>query len=219
MGRILTLLGVVMLLAGLGGILYSSFSSFGAFGSASGIDQLIATPSADTLCKPGETLDVVQGASSYTPGSGSGRPTSYFCVDADGNRRDVTGDFVDDLFGSAGGFVGGLFNGILGTFLWGGLMTLGIIFMVFGMISRRMSGKMPTIGGGVVLPTGTYTSGTVLGSSSAPYTPPPSPSFGTPAAGKTPPLAERLKQLEDARAAGLISQEEYERLRQQALNG
>lgn len=195
MGRIMAVLGVVLLIVGIGGMLTNGFSP---------TNSLTDAPTAEQLCEEGETLVDETGASVYTPGQGYGRSVQYYCEDEDGNRRNVTGEFVEDLFGSAGGFIGDM----MGSFLWGGLaslggtlLTLGLIFTFVGRMNRQTQQMV-----------GQYTSTFTPTTYVSPSTPtsPPAPSGGT--------LADRLRQLDDARAQGLLKPEEYERLRKQALD-
>jgi high-affinity Fe2+/Pb2+ permease len=57
---------------------------------------VIAAPEA--FCSPGETLETITGQSVYTPGQGYAASVRYFCVTANGARREVTGAFAQTMF-------------------------------------------------------------------------------------------------------------------------
>lgn len=94
-GSPLIIIGAVLSSIGVAGIL-CGFLGIGWF-----VAQ-VSTLSADqtTLCDAGERLVEEQGPSEYTPGQGYGRSTQYYCEDEQGNRRDVTGAFVEGLLGT-----------------------------------------------------------------------------------------------------------------------
>lgn len=95
MGRLLIVFGLVLTIAG---VIGGGTMMFNAI--QNGTAAAISGPVESEVCQTGETLVEELGASEYTPGQGSSRPIQYFCVDADGTRRNVTGEFVEDLFGS-----------------------------------------------------------------------------------------------------------------------
>lgn len=217
MGKWLVILGIVLTIVGFGGMMVSIIKTV----------QNVADPSQfekieQQLCQPGEKLEQEMGAYEYQPGGMSGRPVRYFCIDNEGQQREVTGTFVQGLFGQV---TGGLIPGLSATFLYTGLMTLGIPLVVVGIIlmvmkrSRTAASNM-----GQVYTTMSQGQGSIpvqLRGQSVNLSPEMQQFFQQIAASPNPraDLKTRLQQLEQARQSGLISQEEYERLRKQILDG
>jgi hypothetical protein len=201
LGKLLTVLGLALLI---GGIVGSRL----AF-TVPDVNLDVEATAAE-LCQPGETLVAEQGASSYTPGQGSGRPTVYYCVDDAGNRRDVTGEFVEGLFGQVTGLIPGFMSGIGVTLITSALTTVGAVLLVIGLIltfTRRTRSNV-LLGAQVVgitpqtldsLRHNQHVTTVIPGVSGSD-------------------LSARLRQLDEARKAGLITQDEYDRLRQQLLD-
>jgi hypothetical protein len=218
-GRLFTTLGILMILGGVAGMVFGAVNPSG-FNIEAMAENLGRSPTAAELCKPGETLEEAKGASTYTQGQGYGRSVQYTCIDADGNRRDVTGQFVTDLFGRIPDFMMGI--GV--QVLWTCLIGAGVFFAIIGaLVSRGRGGRrVYSLDGGSGAQI--YINGQPINAgqvqtwrsnddgTAAPV------SFGgsTPSAKGT--LAERLQQLENARNAGLISSSEYDRLRQKMLD-
>lgn len=183
------------------------------------------------VCQPGETLEEVLGA--YQRGTGTssgGRSVTYYC-NADGKQRDVTLAMVGILAGS-----------FVIPFL------LGMIMMIAGFIggTRKMTQQMfsSAAGPGVVVRTGLMgstpqiTTTTWSGTATDLDNLPPEQAesvrqalntvdslFGSMGMGQfaTTPfsdadLAGRLEQLKEALDKGLITQSEYDRVRQQILD-
>ena len=94
MGRWLLVIGVVLIFGGMIGFAATIALSMGGV-----VENVLQEPEAADLCEPGETLEIVEGASEYTPGTGYARPVNYFCINSEGQRRNVTVDFVYNLFG------------------------------------------------------------------------------------------------------------------------
>ncbi len=105
-------------------------------------------------------------------------------------RRDVTGQFVQGFLGQTFQSLGGLLIPILAS----GLCIVGIVLVIVGAVfSRRRALRTA---GDFVFPTHP-----VITSAAPPAD-----------------LAAKLRQLDDARASGLISEEEYQRSRQNLLD-
>ncbi len=124
MGRILVVVGVVLVIVG---VIVPFANSFGFMRDIGSFTQNVATePTADELCEPGETLEVVQGPSTRTgtsSTSGTGRTTLYYCVTSAGEQRDVTATVVGNLIGEAatlGGPIGSILAGSLGSMVLAG---------------------------------------------------------------------------------------------------
>lgn len=143
MGRILIFVGVLMLIAAFGLPFVSSLGFLDSIGSIT--QEAMREPTAAELCNAGETLDIVQGASTRTTGSqgSSGRPTSYFCVDAAGERRDVTGSFVGELLTNVTGSTGGIAQFITGSLASVGLTFGGIALIVVGALMASRNSRRP----------------------------------------------------------------------------
>ena len=116
MGRILILLGVLALCAGIVVPIASSLNMIGSFGVQ--IEDAI-TPTAAEYCNSGETLETTSGPSTRA-NSGSfqtARVTFYFCQNSTGERREVTDAVNRDLIGGPSGFLGNI-----GSIFTGGRM-------------------------------------------------------------------------------------------------
>ena len=92
---------------------------------------LVQPPTSDQYCRTGERLVEESGASTYAPGRGYGSSVAYYCQDASGARREVTGAFANSLLAGAGGMVGSLVTGML---LGAGLGLLGTVFLLLGIV-------------------------------------------------------------------------------------
>jgi hypothetical protein len=203
MSRLVMFLGIILIVLGGAGVIFGFIGVPTQF--ASMIDQA-TTPTAAELCNPGETLDEVTGQEEYTALEGWRHSVQYYCVNDAGVRRDVTGQFVGGMIGQVFGGIGSIAIPIVSSML----LVPGIILLVLGAIfSRRRAG-----GGNVVVRTYTYGGGT------------PSrfafPDDPTVIAQQNPAenddLSKRLIQLDAARKAGLISEDEYARKRQEILD-
>lgn len=238
MGRILILLGVAMIIFSI--VAFSS-SIMGTIGGAvnSAVNTAISTPNADEYCNPDETLEESQGSSQYTPGQGYASSVQYYCVDDAGNRRDVTGQFAENLLGG----MSGIFSSFSSPFrmeyvalFGGGVLALFIGIFVSVSRGRRRFAAAQTMNfdfsSGTPVPGSP--SGTRVQMNGQEYVTTPEMAnqirrmqnavhftnvvAGTPAAQTTGDLKSRLSQLDEALKANLISQEEYDRLRQQLLD-
>ncbi len=200
MGRLLLVLGIIFVIVGLGGMVV------GVTGIGSNFLTTITdavTPTAEELCKPGERLEQEEGASEYTALEGYRHTVRYFCVNAADERREVTGDFVQGMLGQALGSIPTMFVPAIG----GCILTVGIFLAVIGLlISGRRRGGSPRV---------------VMQSYA----------FDFPQQGSTPPVARptprspqsgdlsaKLRQLDEARQSGLLTEDEYQRMRQEILD-
>lgn len=135
MGRLLLIVGILMTIAGtIGSTIGFLLPMRDVIGAATQTSQ-----SAAAMCGNGERLEETQGASSYTPGHGTGRPVNYYCVDKNGVRREVTSEVVTSLLGST---ASGVLSGVMVSGAFCGLSVLGTVFIVLGvvvMVLRRRS--------------------------------------------------------------------------------
>lgn len=246
MGRIILVLGILLLV---GGIVGTAVSAFGIIGSATsslmGSDfssafELATDPKVREakLCEPGETLIEENSAQSYTPGSGYASTAMLYCENSEGQRREVTGEFANQLLGQVDDIVSGIvpnvFSGIGRSFAFTGLILLGVLFIVIGAVtnSRRRRVVMDAFGNPVVVQPFGSTTTLNVGGRDVTTTPEVARYLQQAQAMKSTPvinvssmgaaggsdLKARLSQLEEARKAGLLSQEEFDRLRQQILD-
>jgi hypothetical protein len=168
------------------------------------------------LCKAGEKLEENKGASQYTPGQGYGSPVTMYCVNSEGQKRDVTEEFGNSMVGQVGGIFGNVFSGLLGSAIYFVLIPFGVVLTIVGLLIGRRRTPAVAFGvpgsGGVVYTSSQGSGGTIdLNQVIQQARDMKAASGGTD-------LSTRLKQLEDARNAGLISQTEYDRTRQQILD-
>jgi hypothetical protein len=226
MGRILVFIGIIMMIAGFVAPMLSMGSLFDSFAPI--LDMATNSDArAAELCKGGESLEQEEGASTYTQGTGYGHTVLYYCVDDEGNRREVTGEFIGEMLGielDENGemptdpdkimetFMGGdLMSGVSGmigqSFLFAGLNIVGIILVIIG--SFMMRGKRSQM--------------MVMNPYNASFTPmqPVAPSnIGNPVQPNMPNnLTVQLQQLEQAYNQSLITREEYDKARQKLLGG
>ncbi len=214
MGRGLVALGVLVMLVGIAGSIFSFVTPFldpsnTMFNPAApAIESALEGPQAADLCEAGETIVTEEGESERGVDGSWGRPVRIFCVDDEGNRREVTANFAQDLIGQAfqgiPAFIGGLGLSVCFTSLIG----VGVVFIIIGaVIGRRRAGaSVVTVGG--VPGAQVYT----MQSGSSQFTRVPHSSMSASD------LTAKLRELESAKAQGLISDEEYERLRKQILD-
>jgi hypothetical protein len=216
MGRILTFLGVIVLLVGIAGSVWSFLGPFlnptnTMFNpAADAVQAALDGPKAEDLCEPGETIETEEGSSSRTVGGTWGRPITVYCVDDEGNRREVTGDFANDLLGGALAGIPSFMGGIGLSMCFSTLIAVGVVLLVIGSLITRRSRQqnMVTLGGipGVQMYTSTERP---IANVTTRYV------QANPSGGD---LTAKLRQLEEAHNKGLISAEEYDRLRQQILD-
>lgn len=203
MGRLLILIGIIAMIGGGFGLSGSFLQPIGDIVSSVNPEAIEAQAAA--LCNDGETLKIEQGAETYSPSSGWGRPTYFYCVDNQNNRREVTEEFGSDLISNT---TSSALSIISGTFTWMCLSSLGFVVLLIGIIMSVRKRAQP-------LETSPY-------ASLSPVSGDPEMQWHVPSSKKARPdssdLTDRLQKLEEARSANLISQEEYDRLRQNILN-
>lgn len=218
-GKLLVLIGVIMIAIG-GFRLFQTTQALSSLGLGNAMQLATDAKARESqLCKPGETLQEEQGASVYTPGSGYGRPTQSYCVDSAGNQRDVTGELVQGMIGNTDNVFSGIMGSITGSVINFGLIGFGLVLAIIGLIvGRRRSQWVPALS--PISNTAVYTT-TVLPKGvngaidlNALIQQARQVKTSTSSAD----LMTRLKQLDDARNAGLITQTEYERARAQILD-
>lgn len=213
MGRLLIFLGILGIIGGvLVGVLGAFGSGFGFSGFQDAINAAVnGEETAAALCREGETLETSRGASTYTQGTGWAASVSYYCVDGDGERREVTGEFAQTLFGSVTSAMPGLLGGIGLSAL---LSTCGTGLLVLGIIVAVMRGRR----GMQVVTTQSYVAGADLNSILAARARqmPSATVVSSSASGGD--LTARLEQLKTAFDKKLISQEEYDRARKAILD-
>ena len=217
-GKLLTLVGVILLVAGIFGITRANLSipNLG-LGNAMSLATDAKAREAE-LCETGETLEEETGTSSYTPGQGYGSPVQVYCVNGEGNRRDVTGEFAESMMGGVEGIFSGVLSSMASSVIYFVIMGVGLVLTIIGMIiSRRRRPFAPVSfggAGGTVYTTsfGSQNAGTAVDLNQLIQQ---ARQMKTATSGD---LTARLKQLEDALKAGLISQVEYERARQNILD-
>lgn len=233
MYRLLNIFGILLLLVGIiGGIAGAALPFINP-------PALNVDPQAmQDLCGPGERVVEETGSSSYTPGMGYGSTAMIYCVNDAGDRRLVTGDFVQRLFGNIPGFAGGLFASIGLTTICFSLVPIGVIMIVFGLLlnpnRRRVMAlkQYYTVGGTPI--GGAPVGGTSIGGMPVGfgYGAAPSDAFpiaasaGGDASGdpfyaaatqtlydKAAPVANRLQALETAYQGRLVTPDQYERMK------
>ncbi len=203
MSRLVIFLGILLMLVGAAGTIFGFIGVPAQFGNM--ISQAI-TPKAEDLCQPGEKLDEVTGQSEYTPLEGYRHSVQYFCVNSAGVRREVTGDFVQGMVGQVFGGLGSLAIPIIS----GLLFVPGIILVILGVIFSRRR----TLPGNITVRSNTYG-----GSTPNRFAFPDDPTVIVQEDPRTRgDLSARLSQLDAARKAGLINDDEYARLRQAILD-
>ncbi len=198
MSRLLLFFGIALVILGVVGLGLGLTSVGGNFFNT--ISDAI-NPTAAELCKAGETLAEEDGPDEYTVGEGYRHNVRYFCVSPAGERREVTGDFVQGMLGQAFGSMSTLFVPMIG----GCVLTVGIFFTIIGAV---LSARRRVL-----------TSPAVVTQRYAFDFPPDQTGSPTPRASGANDLAAKLRQLEAAHDSGLITDEEYQQKRQQIIDG
>lgn len=215
-GKLFTLIGLVMIGAGIFGIVRSSQSLMGL--NLGNTMQLATDTKAREaqLCKPGEKLVEEKGPSTYTAGRGYSSSVTMYCVNNENQKRDVTGDFANGLVGQVGGIFDNVFTGLFGSVIYVGLVGIGLVLAIIGLlVGRRRSIPVVTVGAPSSYGASTFTVQNTSGSANLNQIIQQARQMKASASTD---LSTRLKQLEDARNAGLISQTEYDRARQQIID-
>ncbi|MFN8417826.1 MAG: hypothetical protein U0528_01035 [Anaerolineae bacterium] len=132
MGRLLILLGVILLVVG---VALPFISSTGFLRGIGGIQNTV-TATAEELCNPGEKLIEEGGASGRTGTSdfGTGRTVTYYCEDEAGVRRDVSDKFYNQMLTGVGGIFGSVGTLMTGGFAGMGVSVVGVLLLIFGII-------------------------------------------------------------------------------------
>jgi hypothetical protein len=209
MSKLLIVLGIILIVVGGAGM------ALGFGGITTQFTDVInqaTSADAEDLCRPGEELEEESGAESYSPGVGYGRTVRYFCVDDSGERREVTGDFVQGMLGDVGAAIMPMLSGSLITIISPLILTFGFILAILGFVFSRRRPRTVT--------QYVYTTGQGIPQTfNTPSRQPPSTTFSFPtqpqARGD---LTAKLRQLDEARQANLISEDEYQRMRQEILD-
>ncbi|MBZ0301863.1 MAG: hypothetical protein K8J31_19095 [Anaerolineae bacterium] len=214
MGRLLVFLGVLGIVVGIVGSVGAFAMPFldplnGLFNPAAGaLEAVQEGPDAAKLCNPGETIVTEGGQSERGPTGDWRHPVNIFCVDAQGNRREVTGAFATDLIGQAFTGIPGFLGGIGLSFCFMSLIGLGVVMVLIGaIIGRRKQQALVAAGGMPGAQVYTVQPGASAFTRS---TAPPKPAASD--------LTGKLRELEAARSQRLVSEDEYQRLRQQLLD-
>lgn len=132
MGRLLIVLGVILLIVG---IALPFVSSTGFLRGIGGIQDTV-TATAEELCNPGEKLIEEGGASGRTGTSdfGTGRTVTYYCENEAGERRDVSDKFYNQMLTGVGGIFGSVGSLLTGGLAGMGVSVIGILLLVVGII-------------------------------------------------------------------------------------
>lgn len=215
MSRLLIVGGILLIVVGIGATIAGTLSNFSQFTT----DIISSTDNAAQYCNEGETLVEETGRSEYTPGQGYGSSVRYFCENGQGSRREVTGEFVQGMFGNLGSLFGGLGSGFSFMIVIG----LGMLLLIVGIFmsfTRRMNTRPQLVP--QYPPTPYYPPQTAMPVNAPPAAPYGQPTYGAPspqppAPGVPQDLNSQLRALQEARDAGFISITEYEKARQHLI--
>ncbi|MBX3063709.1 MAG: hypothetical protein KF726_12070 [Anaerolineae bacterium] len=132
MGRLLILLGVILLVVG---VALPFISSTGFLRGIGGIQNTV-TATAEELCNPGEKLIEEGGAAGRTGTSdfGTGRTVTYYCENEAGVRRDVSEKFYNQMLTGVGGIFGSVGTLMTGGLAGMGVSVVGVLLLIFGII-------------------------------------------------------------------------------------
>lgn len=220
MGKVGLVIGILLILLSVGALI-AELSNVPAINNIH----------ASLLCNTGETYVEELGAFvSDAMGRNAGRVFSAYCVGTEGNRREIT----PQAFGVKAGV-------FAVPFVLGLLLTLGGIIGILSRMTRGIAASVMSSSGfgQPIVTTQTYRPGdpfqsstvvTINGQQVTPGELPPEAAnliqqvFDKMQMPMTPitsgsDLTAKLRQLQEARDANLISQDEYERVRQQILDG
>gem|GEM_PF-1686212 len=227
MRTLLLVLGILAIIVGISLTFTSSVMGVigGAMQSVQQAVEVAANPEelAVQACTEGETLVKIEGASEYTPGQGYGRPIAYFCENADGERRDVTGEFATQLISSATEGITNAFN-LQFDFRLLLISLAGVVMIIISRFLPRPAGLTVPSGatvmrmGATVMRMGGQGAvdlNEIIRQAQAMKAQQNQQPVGSSGGGD---LAARLKQIDDLKAQGLISSAEYDRLRKQLLD-
>lgn len=188
------------------------------FGLLLGVDDLarhatIGPFLTETFCNPGEKL-VSESREIRRPGE-SGQEILFFCQDRQGRRRDITGIYI---IAAIAGFIV--------PFLLGLFMVIGSVRRMIAQAARQITGipaGVPaggrmSIPGGAVTPTRRTAARDISGSTNIDDYIQQAFNASQREIARGTDLASRLRKLDEARDAGLISGEEYRRAREKVLD-
>ena len=149
MGRFLVFLGLLGIFAGVGGIIYSSFTPFTTNNIADSVTNI--DEKARAMCTANEELLVEQGSSTRTTTSTTGttgRTVLYYCVNDAGNRRDITGEVIGDTVGNViNETFGSLGSVFASSLVWMGVIVFSTFIVILGgMMSARYRMRTGGIG-------------------------------------------------------------------------
>lgn len=138
MGRLLIVVGVLMLAAG---VIVPFAGSFGFLSNMGQIDEIVTADEAE-LCNDGETLETVSGPSTRTStdGFGTGRNVTYYCVNAEGERRDVSEAFFSDMMAGTGSIFSGVGSMLTSGLAATGLSMGGVALIIVGVLMTFRTG-------------------------------------------------------------------------------
>ena len=173
------------------------------------------------LCKPGETIEEDKGQSTYDTSQGHySSSVTIYCVNSDHVKRDVTEELANTMVGQIGSTFSNVFSGIFSSVIYFILIGFGLVLAIIGLILGRRRTGMVSFGVPVTNSTGftTFTTQNPGGTIDLNQVIQQARDMKAASGAATTDLSARLKQLEDARNAGLISQTEYDRTRQQILD-
>jgi hypothetical protein len=132
MGRILVVIGVLMLAAG---VIVPFAGSFGFLTNMGQISEIVTADEAE-LCNDDETLETESGPASRTSTDDMtmGRTVLYYCVNEEGERRDVSETFISDMMSETGGILGGVGSMLTSGLAATGLSMGGVALIVVGVL-------------------------------------------------------------------------------------
>jgi hypothetical protein len=238
-GRLFILLGIIGIAAGIGGTVISMTGDMQSMlSSVTGI--LSEEEQAKTLCRTGEQLVTERVGSSTRNTSGTyGTSVIYYCVNAEGTQRDVTGEFVTSIMDTT---TSSIFDTLSNSMLWTIVIVVSTFLLVIGAfmgvggrrrvvrvngqpINNQGVGYMVSVNGQpVVTKQGTVDASNVRTIQDAlnlatsmmmTNTPTPNADDDIPTTAET---TAKLQQLTQLYQSGMISREEYERTRQKILD-
>jgi hypothetical protein len=135
-----------------------------------------------------------------------------YCVNSDHQKRDVTAEFATSMVGQVGGIFGSVFSGIMGTAVYFVLIVVGLILTIIGLLFGRR--RTTTVAFSVPVTTSTVYTTNAAGLDLNQVIQQARDMKAAPSGD----LTARLKQLDDALKAGLITQSEYDSARQHILD-
>jgi hypothetical protein len=138
MGRLLIVVGVLMLAAG---VIVPFAGSFGFLSNMGQVGEIVTADEAE-LCNDGETLETESGPSTRTStdGFGTGRNVTYYCVNAEGERRNVSEAFFSDMMAETGSIFSGVGSMLTSGLAATGLSMGGVALIIVGVLMTFRTG-------------------------------------------------------------------------------